>query len=126
MKTRFTIIAALLMIAAFTQGQEAFFSPDTTFENQCRAFEFTNVIKVDSTFTKDQLYSKVKQWFAEAFVSSKNVIDNADKDEGIVYGHAIVDAGGSYDGYVSFNIEVRCKNGKVKYLLSLIPYLQVI
>ncbi len=95
-----------------------FISNDSTFNRQCESFIFTNVIYVDSTISKDQLFQKTKQWFSEAFVSSKNVIDNADKDEGVIFGHAIVSFNNSTFGYVSYNIEVRCKNGRVKYRIS--------
>jgi hypothetical protein len=95
-----------------------FNTTDSTFNRQCANFVFTNVIYVDSTISKDLIYQKVKQWFSEAFVSSKNVIDNADKEEGVIFGHASISFSNSTYGYVGFNIEVRCKNGKVKYLIN--------
>ena len=99
-------------------GQQPFFSPDTTFERQSLDFRFEAVVIVDTSLTKDKLYQHVKQWFSESFVSSKNVIDNADKDEGVIYGHVVIPMDNSTYGHVKFNIEVRCKDGKIKYLLD--------
>lgn len=98
--------------------QNIFITQDTTFERQSQSWIFTNVIYVDSTIKKDKLYQQVKQWFSESFVSSKNVIDNADKDEGVIFGHVTITMKNETYGYVDFNIEVRCKNGKVKYILN--------
>jgi len=105
-------------IESIEKNTAPFISNDSTFNKQCESFVFTNVIYVDSSISKDFLYQKVKQWFSEAFVSSKNVIDNADKDEGVIFGHATITFNNSTYGYVNFNIEVRCKNGKAKYLIN--------
>jgi len=118
MKTRIILIGGLIFICVMLKGQDVFFSPDTAFERQSATFEFTSIILVDSSFTKDLLYQKVRQWFAETYNSSKNVIDNADKDEGVIYGKGIFEMTEKIMGYVEYNISVRCKKGKVKYLFT--------
>lgn len=107
-----------ILTSIISYGQQTFISPDTSFETQSHAWRFTGVIYIDSAITKDKLFQKSKQWFSETFISSKNVIDNADKDEGVIYGHATITMNNSTYGYVCFNIEIRCKDGKVKYLLN--------
>lgn len=117
MKKLLFLVICVLLISSISFSQ-AFISNDTTFERQSENWVFTNVIFVDSTISKDKLFQKAKQWFSETFVSSKNVIDNADKDEGVIYGHATIALTNSLYGFVNFNIEIRCKNGKVKYLIK--------
>ena len=65
--------------------------------------------------TKDQIFPKVREWFSEAFVSAKTVLDNVDAELGVFYGHGIIPMKNENDGWVEFNIEIRCKNGRVKY-----------
>lgn len=117
MKKLLGCLFCTMLFSSAPYCQEVFVSSDAAFEQQSKKWIFTNIIVVDSTIKKDQLYSKAKQWFSEAFVSSKNVIDNADKDEGVIYGHAVITTDNSTYGYVNFNIEIRCKDGKVKCVL---------
>jgi len=118
MKNLMFSVFFIVFFCILSFSQDAFISRDTLFESQSKNWVFTDVIKIDSTISKDQIYQKAKQWFSEAFVSSKNVIDNADKDDGVIFGHVTVSFENSMYGYVNFNIEVRCKQGKVKYLLK--------
>jgi len=96
MKKLMVSIFCTLLFSSVLYCQEMFVSSDTAFEQQSEKWVFSNVIIVDSTIKKNQLYSKVKQWFSESFVSSKNVIDNADKDEGVIYGHAVITTDNSF------------------------------
>ncbi len=117
MKKLLGCLFCTMLFSSVSYCQKMFISSDAVFEQQSEKWVFSNVIIVDSTIKKNQLYSKVKQWFSESFVSSKNVIDNADKDEGVIYGHAVINTDNSTYGYVNFNIEIRCKDGRVKYTL---------
>jgi hypothetical protein len=118
MKKVILFLLCVLFFHSILFSQDAFISKDTLFERQSDTWVFTEVFIVDSTFTKEKLFQQAKQWFSEAFVSSKNVIDNADKEEGVIFGHVTIVFKNSTYGYVNFNIEVRCKNGRVKYLLN--------
>ena len=84
---------------------------------QTHSWYFTDVIGLDSTITKEVLFRKSRQWFSTTFVSGKNVIDNADPDEGVIYGRGSFELAAG-DGSIDFNIELRCKDGKLKYTLS--------
>ncbi|MCY2955669.1 MAG: DUF4468 domain-containing protein [Planctomycetota bacterium] len=44
---------------------------------------YTEVVKVDSA-TKDQLYSRALEWFANTFKSAKNAIDLSDRGSGFI------------------------------------------
>jgi Domain of unknown function (DUF4468) with TBP-like fold len=121
-----TLLLSLVSFCQYTfirPDTDTFISTDTTFERQSENWVFTNVIYVDSTISKDKLFQTAKQWFSETFVSSKNVIDNADKDEGVIYGHGAISNINTRYGYVefcdiNFNIEIRAKDGKIKYILN--------
>ncbi len=119
MKTLFkALTTALIWFNSWgLHAQEIWTSPDPNFELQCMRWNFTDVIQVDSTISKDQIYKKVRQWFSTTFVSGKNVIDNEDPDEGLIFGRGSIRIS-DIDGYVEFNIEVRCKDGRLKYTLS--------
>ena len=98
--------------------QDTFISSDTAFERQATNWYFSEVIFVDSTISKDVLYQKARQWFSESFVSANAVIDNADKEEGVIFGKGLIPLSKDIDGRVVFTIEIRCKNGKVKYVIN--------
>lgn len=112
------VILVIFQITNLGYGQEIFISKDTLFERQSYDWVFTDVIYVDSTVNKDELFQQVRQWFSYSFVSAKNVIDNADKDAGIIYGRGIYDLNAADDGYVEFNIEVRVRDGRIKYTVN--------
>ena len=107
-----------LCISLSSFCQEMFISNDTAFERQTVDWYYTGIIKVDSTTSKDILFQKARQWFSETFVSAKAVIDNEDKPEGVIYGKGNIKMAKDVDGRVKFTIEIRCKDGKVKYILS--------
>lgn len=86
-------------------------------DTQIHSWHFTDVIEVDSTIKKDALFRKARQWFSTSFESAKNVIDNADQEEGVIYGKGNIQISEA-DGFVEFNIELRCKDGRLKYTLS--------
>jgi hypothetical protein len=118
MKKLILLFMPMLFISFNLMCQDMFISNDTAFERQTANWYFTGVINVDSTISKDVLYQKSRQWFSESFVSANAVIDNADKDAGIIYGKGNIPLSKDVDGRVVFIIEIRCKNGKVKYTIS--------
>ena len=108
----------MLFIGFNLMCQNMYVSPDTVFERQSASWNFTGIIKVDSTISKEALFQKGRQWFSESFVSAKGVIDNEDKAEGVIYGKGRINMAKDVDGDVKFTVEIRCKNGKIKYTLS--------
>jgi hypothetical protein len=111
-----SLLIILISLSAFCQ--QMFISSDTAFERQCYDWNFSNVIFVDSAITKEVLFQKSRQWFAESFISAEAVIDNEDKAEGVIYGKGKIAMDKNGDGYVAFRIEIRCKNGKIKYIIN--------
>lgn len=118
MKKLILLFMPMLFISFNLMCQDMYVSPDTVFERQSISWNFTGVIKVDSTISKEALFQKSRQWFSESFVSAKGVIDNEDKAEGVIYGKGRIKMAKDVDGDVKFTVEIRCKNGKIKYTLS--------
>jgi len=84
---------------------------------------YTEVVKVDS-ISKTELFSRAKMWFAKAFVSSQDVVQNADEANTVIFGKA------NFTGYtkalgmifeqgiISFNLNIACKDGRYKYCFT--------
>ena len=84
-------------------------------------FSFT---LVDSTKeSKEQLFVKAKSWFANAFNSSKDVIQMEDKESGTIIGKSIMvydDKNASYVVHMSvkFTLTVNVRENKYRLVLS--------
>jgi len=72
----------------------------------------SEVVSVDSTLTKSNLYSNALAFFALEFKSANNVIQMKDAETGKVIGKGIVDDR-------SITITISCKDGKYKYDITL-------
>jgi hypothetical protein len=121
------VLFSILICTVSINAQDVFNSNDESFEKQWIIGEITNIIIVDSSITKDQLYSQLQDWIANTFNSAKSVIQISDKDLGKIVGngcvpvnqHPNVFIGGLYMiGYGYFTINVQCKNGKYKYTIN--------
>lgn len=80
---------------------------------------YTGTILVDSMLTKNELYSRAQEFFAKAFVSSINVIQYQDKDEGKIIGKGNLSI--KLDGrenILKFTLSIYVKEGKYKYIIT--------
>lgn len=81
---------------------------------------FTNVVTVDSTFKKNDLYSKARQWFVNYYKSADDVLQMDDKEEGKLIGKGLhkynffngLDAS---EVNLFFTVNITVKDGKYKY-----------
>ena len=102
------------------KAQEVSFPLDTV----THLISYTEVVKLTDSTSKNELFSRAKTCFAYVFKSSKNVIQNEDKDAGIIIGKATIKAharalGSDYDGgFVNFTITIVCKDGRYKYTIT--------
>src|SRR5450755_2029332 len=87
-------------------------------------YEFTEVVQLDSTYKKDGLYRNAKLFFANAFKSSKDVLQYDERSEGKVIGKGTFQTTGHQNilmhSYTetrtnNFTLEISCKDGKYKY-----------
>ena len=86
---------------------------------------YTEVVTVDASLTKEILYNNAKKWFTETFVSGKEVIQTADKDDGTIIGKGAVEQPYCYysqNARVGFIIKIDLKNGRYKYSIYKFRY----
>jgi len=84
---------------------------------ETKKITFTEVVIVDSTTTKDQLFERAQDWFVKAYGSGKEVIQLADKELGKIIGKALIPFGKDM-GYIYYTISIYVKDGKYKYVLT--------
>lgn len=84
---------------------------------------YSNVVTVDSTLRKEELYWRAKNFFFENMKSGKNVVQYEDKAEGVIAGKAIAD----YLWYflvapqnttLFIPIKIQVKDGKYRYEMT--------
>lgn len=76
---------------------------------------YTDIFNVPDT-SINNIYLKVKLWFADNFRDAKSVIQVDDKDNGIIKGKGVWDFGANH--YFYYTITVKFKVGKVKYEIT--------
>jgi hypothetical protein len=90
---------------------------------QSDVIEYTEVVTVDSANQKE-LYKRALNFFAETFVSSKEVLQIQDKENGILFGKGFISKKVPYrwafqpttlDIRISFSMRVTVKDGRYKY-----------
>jgi hypothetical protein len=86
---------------------------------------YTDVVMLDSTVSKAELFDRAKAWFVSEYKSANDVIQMQDKDAGILIGKGVFDVpyvpGFFSDGqrlYVSHTVKLYFKNGKYKYEIT--------
>ncbi|RKT01046.1 DUF4468 domain-containing protein [Chryseobacterium defluvii] len=86
-------------------------------------FEFEEVIKVDSTITKDELFNRARNWIGKSFNDEKYVIATEDRNNGELSGNGkmfynpskLFFGSSAVQGDVDFKISIFVKNGRYKY-----------
>lgn len=116
-KLLISFVFTLLISGSKVSGQEV----QLPVNKESKMIEYTELVTVDSPLTQNILYSKAKDWFAKAFISSENVIQKDDKEAGIIIGKGIIPVtGGIYltDSKIDFTLKVQVKDGRYKYWIS--------
>lgn len=80
-----TIFTILIHYTGYSQN-----TPNLPIDNETKLITYSEVIILDSTVNKSELYSRAREWFAKAFKSSKNVIQMDDKENGKIIGKALM------------------------------------
>ncbi|WP_223559561.1 DUF4468 domain-containing protein [Chryseobacterium lathyri] len=87
--------------------------------------KYEEVVKVDSTVAKDELYNRARSWIANTYKSEKDVMSIEDKALGEISGNGSI----RYDpnkfyfgadcarGYITYKINLYIKDGRFKYVL---------
>lgn len=104
------MILAVMSISTLTYSQES--------------LKWEEVVTVDSTVNKTELFNRARQWFSSTFRSEKDVISVSDKESGEISGNAVLKYKSDrfyvgvvcVNGYVNFKINVYVKDGRYKYV----------
>ena len=110
-----------LMFNSLLAQKNNYEKPNLPIDMETNTIAYTEVVVLDTTLKKDELYSRAREWFAKTYKSANSVIQMDDKAEGKIVGRAsipitynnigIIAPGGS----ISYNISVYVKDGKYKY-----------
>lgn len=114
------LISIFLFLPLVTFAQEK--SDLKIFPEVNGVVDYTDVIKLDSSVKKDELFNRAKAWFIQNYKSAKDVIQMQDKDAGIIIGKGVFEFGFNPATlsdrttiYVSHTIKIYVKDGKYKY-----------
>lgn len=83
---------------------------------------YTDVVKVDSTTTKKELYNRAKLWFANAFRDSNKVLQVEDEQNGqlvgkgsMPYSTRVFGGQGEVNGSIRYTVGIYVKDSRYKY-----------
>ena len=86
---------------------------------------YTEVVKVDSIITADELYNRARLWFAETYKDANSVLQISDKQAGELVGKGNMKHTPSswvgtsgVAGFISYTIKINVKDGRYKYQVS--------
>jgi hypothetical protein len=86
-------------------------------------YQFQEVVNVDNTITKDQLYKKAKAYFVDVFTGAKDAFKFEDAQEGKIVGKGQLTVSDYKSVFpsvavlkwdVNYNTEIICKDGKYR------------
>jgi hypothetical protein len=85
---------------------------------------YMEIVGVDSSLKTNELFNNAREWFAKTYISSNEVIQLEDKEQGVIIGKGIIPVYYKYmgnntqDGYMNYTISVYLKDGRYKYELT--------
>jgi hypothetical protein len=84
---------------------------------------YSGVVQVDSSKSKDILFSRAKQWIAENYNSAKTVVQNEDKEAGTItlkagFPYMQVVPLAKFDAFMHYSMTLSFKDGRFKYDVS--------
>jgi hypothetical protein len=120
-----TLSTAILLITFGLFGQkQKNVTPTLPFDDETKRITYSEVVTVDSSTTKNELYSRGREWFAKAYKSSTDVLQMDDKESGKIVGKALMQVyhkalGSNYkSGYINYTISLYLKDGRYKYEMT--------
>jgi hypothetical protein len=94
------------------------------FDSITNLYTFTDVIVVNDSVLKDELFNRSKNCFVSIFKNSQKVIQEENRENGVIVGkgnikvYAKALGMSAPAGYVNFTISIYSKNGKYKYITT--------
>ena len=98
---------------------------ESNFPTKNGSIYYTEIVYVDSSMTSNILYLNAKRWIADAFKSTKSVLQTDDKEAKLIIIKSFVSKG--HNSYVIdpqnwFTLMIEIKNGRYRYTLYDINY----
>jgi hypothetical protein len=121
MKTKY-LIGFLLLASIHAFGQKE--TPKLPIDEDTKRITYSDVIMVDSSVTKNELFSRAREWFAKTYNSSTDVVQMEDKENGKLVGKALTQVyhkamGSNYpSGHINYTISLYFKDGRYKYEIT--------
>ena len=121
MKRTIIIAVILLSFIVISQGQIDKERVNKYFPNNDGLIVYTEVVKLDSTYTSDLLFKNAKQWLVDNFKSGKDVLQTDDKESGYIIGQGYFVVGKNPVGFfvtnsrIWFTVKIEVKDGRYKY-----------
>jgi hypothetical protein len=120
-----TLTTAILLMTFGLFGQkQKDVTPTLPFDDETKRITYSEVVTVDSSTSKNELYSRGREWFAKAYKSSTDVLQMDDKESGKIVGKALMQVyhkalGSNYkSGYINYTISLYLKDGRYKYEIT--------
>jgi len=95
--------------------------PQLPINSETRKVEYSDLVKVDSILTRDQLFTRAREWMVSTFKTSKDVLQIDDKGTGTIMGKCnleIKDQTHLRNGYIMFSVKIQVKDGRFKYWVN--------
>lgn len=110
----------LILFVILVSFNLSVFSQDVKYDVTGNPIQFSNIIKTDSLIKRDRLYSLGLEWFATAYHNARYVLQDQDKDAGVIIGKGQFDylVGGTNTQYVNYMVKLSFKDGKIKYEIT--------
>ena len=121
MKT-FPLVLFLVFSFMLSFGQKE--TPKLPIDSNTNKITYSEVVTVDSLTSKQELYSRAREWFAKTYNSSKEVLQMEEKESGKILGKALIQVyykmlGMDHEhGYINYTITIAVKDGKYKYEIT--------
>lgn len=106
MKIKITLLLLLFSILSYSQF-----------------LQFEEVVRVDSTVTKEELFKRARIWANQSFKSKKTIINIEDQENGEVAATGIIDyrtekrfpGASCLEGPITYKMNIYIKDGRYKY-----------
>ena len=110
------LLFSLILLAKFAGAADY---PLPPIDSETGKFQYQEVVNLDSTISKNEIYSKVKEWVAINYKQAKDVIQMDDKEAGkiIVKGNFPI----TYymnEAWIYHTLTIEIKDGRYRYTLT--------
>lgn len=117
------IVLSIFSLSSVAQKKKSE-TPELPIDSNTEKITYSEVIKIDTSTSSEELFSRAREWFAKAYNSSNDVIQMEDKESGKLVGKALMQVyhkalGANYpSGHINYTISLYFKLGRYKYVIS--------